>query len=70
MCFTDPAALDTNKDGDISADELEAGMQARCADLRARGLGGDARRSVAQYSQLNPAEANMLSRMGRRVKPV
>ena len=41
MRFTDPPALDTNKDGDNSADELEAGMQARRAELRARGLGGD-----------------------------
>jgi Ca2+-binding EF-hand superfamily protein len=33
MHFDDPAAIDTNHDGDISADELVAAMKAR-ADLR------------------------------------
>ena len=35
MHFDDPAALDTNHDGDISADELAAAMQARRDQRRA-----------------------------------
>jgi hypothetical protein len=42
MRFDNPAALDTNHDGDISVDELEAGMKARRDLWRARrdGSGG------------------------------
>jgi hypothetical protein len=35
MRFDDPAAIDTNHDGDISVDELEAAMQARRDKMRA-----------------------------------
>jgi hypothetical protein len=35
MHFDDPAALDTNHDGEISADELAAGMEARRDQWRA-----------------------------------
>ncbi|HEX4422047.1 MAG TPA: hypothetical protein VH165_29245 [Kofleriaceae bacterium] len=42
MHFDDPAALDTNHDGDISADELAAGIKAkRDARRAARNGGGD-----------------------------
>ncbi|HEY1552194.1 MAG TPA: EF-hand domain-containing protein [Kofleriaceae bacterium] len=36
MHFDDPAAIDTNHDGDISADELEAAMKARREQFRAQ----------------------------------
>lgn len=42
MRFDDPAALDTNHDGDLSVDELVAGMKARADKRRAQlaGSGG------------------------------
>jgi EF hand domain-containing protein len=39
MRFDDPAALDTNHDGDISADELAAAMKARFDQRRAQRAG-------------------------------
>ena len=42
MRFDDPTALDTNHDGDISADELAAGMQARRDQRRADHTGSAA----------------------------
>ncbi|HEY0481073.1 MAG TPA: EF-hand domain-containing protein [Kofleriaceae bacterium] len=41
MRFDDPGALDTNHDGDISADELAAGMKARADRRRAARTGSD-----------------------------
>lgn len=43
MSFSDPAAVDTNKDGVISMDELDAAVTAKRDQMRARwrGRGGD-----------------------------
>ena len=41
MKFDDPVALDTNHDGDISVDELVAGMKARADKRRAQRGSGD-----------------------------
>lgn len=42
MRFDDPAAIDTNHDGDISTDELAAAMKARFDQRRARAGSGKA----------------------------
>jgi hypothetical protein len=42
MKFDDPAALDTNHDGDISTDELLAAMKARAEQRRAQRAGSGA----------------------------
>jgi Ca2+-binding EF-hand superfamily protein len=39
MRFDDPAAIDTNHDGDISTDELVAAMKARADQRRAQRAG-------------------------------
>ena len=48
MGFDDPAALDTNKDGEISLSELDAAMTARRDEMRARwrGRGGGSAQGV------------------------
>ena len=63
MKFDDPAALDTNHDGDISADELEAGMKARREEMRAQRLQGS---SVVGGSATAPrSTVAVTSRAGR-----